>query len=122
MRNGHVYLEVSERDANGVVVAKASAAIWASTASRILPEFERATGAQISPGIKLLVRAKPVFKPQYGFSSHRKFDPRKAASTLLTNQQDSTLASRKRAQGPQRRGAKSTAVAAGQPAWDELRY
>ena len=68
VRNGHVYLEISERDANGVVVAKASAAIWANTASRILPEFENATGAQIGPGIKLLVRAKPVFKPQFGFS------------------------------------------------------
>ncbi|MFI8619263.1 exodeoxyribonuclease VII large subunit [Acidovorax sp. NPDC077693] len=68
VRNGHVYLEISERDARGVVVAKASAAIWANTASRILPEFENATGAQIGPGIKLLVRAKPVFKPQFGFS------------------------------------------------------
>ncbi len=68
VRNGHVYLEISERDANGLVVAKASAAIWANTASRILPEFEKATGAQIGPGIKLLVRAKPVFKPQFGFS------------------------------------------------------
>lgn len=68
VRNGHVYLEISERDSAGVVVAKASAAIWSSTASRILPEFEKATGAQIGPGIKLLVRAKPVFKPQFGFS------------------------------------------------------
>jgi len=68
VRGGHVYLEVSERDGNGVVVAKASAAIWANTASRILPEFEKATGAQIGPGIKLLVRARPVFKPQFGFS------------------------------------------------------
>lgn len=68
VRNGHVYLEISERDASGVVVAKASAAIWANTASRILPEFERATGAQIGPAIKLLFRAKPVFKPQFGFS------------------------------------------------------
>ncbi len=68
VRNGHVYLEISERDGNGVVVAKASAAIWANTASRILPEFEKATGAQIGPGIKLLVRAKPVFKAQFGFS------------------------------------------------------
>jgi exodeoxyribonuclease VII large subunit len=68
VRGGHVYLELSERDGNGVVVAKASAAIWANTASRILPEFEKATGAQIGPGIKLLVRARPVFKPQFGFS------------------------------------------------------
>jgi len=68
VRNGHVYLEVSERDASGITTAKANAVIWADTASRILPPFETATGAQVGPGIKLLVRARPVFKPQYGFS------------------------------------------------------
>ena len=65
---GHVYLSVSERGTNGSVLAKASAVIWQSTANTILPEFERATGAQLAPGIKLLVRARPVFKAQYGFS------------------------------------------------------
>jgi exodeoxyribonuclease VII large subunit len=65
---GHVYLEVSERDAHGAVLAKARAIIWQSTASAILPAFERATGAQLAPGIKLLVWARPVFKAQYGFS------------------------------------------------------
>jgi exodeoxyribonuclease VII large subunit len=65
---GHVYLEVSERDALGDVLAKARAVIWQSTASAILPAFEQATGAQLAPGIKLLVRARPVFKAQYGFS------------------------------------------------------
>ena len=65
---GHVYLGVSERDGNGAVLAKANAVIWQSTAISILPEFERATGAQLAPGIKLLVRARPVFKAQYGFS------------------------------------------------------
>lgn len=68
LRNGHVYLELSERDASGQVLAKANAMVWASTAARILPDFERATGATLGPGIKLLVRARPVFKPQYGFS------------------------------------------------------
>ena len=68
VRNGHVYLEVSERDTGGTIVAKANAVIWASTAAQILPTFEAATGAQVGPGIKLLVRARPVFKPQYGFS------------------------------------------------------
>ncbi|MEO0003364.1 MAG: hypothetical protein RLZZ22_1056, partial [Pseudomonadota bacterium] len=67
-RNGHVYLELSERDASGQLLAKANGMIWASNASRILPEFERATGATLGPGIKLLVRARPVLKPQYGFS------------------------------------------------------
>ena len=65
---GHVFLGVSERDAGGAVLAKASAVIWQSTANIILPEFERATGAQLAPGIKLLVRARPVFKPVHGFS------------------------------------------------------
>jgi exodeoxyribonuclease VII large subunit len=66
--NGTVYLEISERDANGSVIAKSGAVIWSSNASRILPEFEKATGAVIGPGVKLLVRAKPVFKPAHGFS------------------------------------------------------
>jgi exodeoxyribonuclease VII large subunit len=68
VRNKHVYLEVSERDEDGIVVAQARAAIWARMAERIVPEFERASGAQLAPGIKLLVFAKPVFKAQYGFS------------------------------------------------------
>ncbi|WP_371437560.1 exodeoxyribonuclease VII large subunit [Polaromonas sp.] len=68
VRNGHVYLELSERDSNGQSVAKARGMIWANTATRILPEFEQATGAVIGAGIKLLVRARPVFKAQYGFS------------------------------------------------------
>ncbi len=67
-KNGHVYLELSERTPDGNVLATARATLWATTAHKILPEFERATGATIAPGIKLLVRAKPVFKPQYGFS------------------------------------------------------
>jgi len=65
---GHVFMGVSERDASGAVLAKSSAVIWQSTANSILPEFERATGAQLAPGIKLLVRARPVFKPLHGFS------------------------------------------------------
>jgi exodeoxyribonuclease VII large subunit len=68
LNNGHVYLELSERDKGGQVLAKAHAMIWANVASKILPEFERATGATIGAGIKLLVRAKPSFKAQYGFS------------------------------------------------------
>lgn len=67
-KNGHVYLELSERTPEGSVLATARATLWATTANKILPEFERATGATIAPGIKLLVRAKPVFKAQYGFS------------------------------------------------------
>jgi exodeoxyribonuclease VII large subunit len=64
----HVYLDLSERDPGGNLIAKARGIIWEDTANRILPEFERATGATLAPGIKLLVRARPVFKPMFGFS------------------------------------------------------
>lgn len=67
-KNGHVYLELSERTPDGNVLATARATLWAATANKILPEFERATGPTVAPGIKLLVRARPVFKAQYGFS------------------------------------------------------
>lgn len=65
---GHLYLEVSERDENNRQLAKARAMIWQSTAEKILPEFEQATGATIGAGIKLLVLAVPKFHSQYGFS------------------------------------------------------
>ena len=65
---GHVYLELSERNAGGQLIAKASGMIWASTARSILPAFEQATQATLAAGIKLLVRVRPVFKAQYGFS------------------------------------------------------
>jgi len=64
---GHHYLEVSERNSSGKVLAKSSAVIWAEQAKRILPAFQTATGATIGPGIKLLVRVRPVFKAEYGF-------------------------------------------------------
>ena len=44
VRNGHVYLEVAERDAQGNSIAQARAVIWAGTANQIVPDFERATG------------------------------------------------------------------------------
>lgn len=65
---GHVFMGVSERDTNGTVLAKTSAVIWQSTASTLLPAFERATGVQLAPGIKLLIRARPVFKALHGFT------------------------------------------------------
>lgn len=65
--NGHVYLEVAERDPRGTVVAKGRAMIWSNVANKILPAFERATGMTLAPGMKLLVRLKPNFHAQFGF-------------------------------------------------------
>lgn len=65
---GHVYLELAERSEQGSLLAKCHAVIWSSQAQRILPEFQRITGSELAAGIKLLVRARPVFRAQYGFS------------------------------------------------------
>ena len=65
---GHVYLELAERSPHGDLVAKCHAMIWSAVAQRILPAFQQATGGELAAGIKLLVRARPVFKAQYGFS------------------------------------------------------
>ncbi|WP_416761847.1 exodeoxyribonuclease VII large subunit [Roseateles sp. So40a] len=66
---GHVYLELSERSqSTGDVLAQARAVIWSRSAEALLSEFRRVTGADLEAGIKVLLRAKPVFKSQYGFS------------------------------------------------------
>lgn len=66
--NGHLYLELSERSADGRVIASARGVIWASMAHRILPEFEQRTGVSMAAGIKLLLRVTPTFHVQYGLS------------------------------------------------------
>lgn len=68
INKGHVYLEVSERTADGQVLAMARGMIWANIAAQILPEFERKTGVNLAQGIKLLVLAQPTFHPKFGLS------------------------------------------------------
>jgi exodeoxyribonuclease VII large subunit len=68
VRRGHVYLELAERDAQGVSVAQARGMIWSDTANRIVPAFEQATGMVLGAGIKLLLRARPTLHPLYGLS------------------------------------------------------
>jgi exodeoxyribonuclease VII large subunit len=68
-KSGHVYLELSERNpSTGEVLAQARAVIWSRSAQALLSEFRRVTGADLDAGIKVLLRAKPVFKAQFGFS------------------------------------------------------
>jgi len=65
---GHYYLELSERSDNGDVLAQARAVIWSRHAQALLTQFKQATGADLDAGIKVLLRARPVFKSQFGFS------------------------------------------------------
>lgn len=65
---GHYYLELSERSESGEVMAQARAVIWSRHAPALLSQFRQATGADLDAGIKVLLRARPVFKAQFGFS------------------------------------------------------
>lgn len=68
-KGGHIYLELSERNSStGEVLAQARAVIWSRYAGAILSEFRLLTGADLGAGMKVLLRAKPVFKSQFGFS------------------------------------------------------
>ena len=49
-KDGHVYLELSERDADGRVLARAQAAIWSRTAERIVPGYGAASAVLLGIG------------------------------------------------------------------------
>lgn len=65
---GHYYLELSERSETGEVLAQARAVIWSRYATALVSQFKQATGADLDAGIKVLLRARPVFNAQFGFS------------------------------------------------------
>lgn len=66
--NGHCYLTLLQKNEAGNNVAKASAAIWASTFSRLDARFMAATGSHIASGIKVMVKLSASFHPVYGLS------------------------------------------------------
>lgn len=89
LNKGHCYLELSERSEDGVVVAQARAVIWSRTAQTLLADFRQATGAELDAGIKVMLRAKPVFKPQFGFSLEvDAIDPSYTLGDLETRKRD----------------------------------
>lgn len=67
--NGHCYMDLIEKDEmSNTPIARAQARCWRSTWSMVRPRFERVTGQQLHPGMKVLMRVKPQFHEAYGFS------------------------------------------------------
>lgn len=64
--NGHMYMELIEKDAAGATVARMGASIWANTLPRLNAMFSAATGARIGAGMKVMVRASATFHAVYG--------------------------------------------------------
>lgn len=67
-RTGHCYLELMEKNDNGVIVAKAKATIWASLYKLIKPYFLRETGMPLAVGMTVALLVEVVFHPNYGAS------------------------------------------------------
>ena len=66
---GHCYMELIERDQRGATpVARASAKCWASRWQMLRPYFERTTGQQLVPGLKVLLKVSAQFHEAFGFS------------------------------------------------------
>lgn len=74
---GHCYLELIEKDPDSEqIIARARATIWFMTWRMLKPYFETATGQELQPGIKVMVRASVEFHELYGFSLNIKdIDP-----------------------------------------------
>ncbi|MFA6129004.1 MAG: exodeoxyribonuclease VII large subunit [Bacteroidales bacterium] len=68
-RNGHCYLELIEKEAEGEkILARMKATIWSSSYRVLKPFFESTTGQELMPGIKILVRADVEFHELYSIS------------------------------------------------------
>ena len=67
-RRGHVYLELTETNEQGLAIANCRGMIWQSQASRLLERFQQATGSELAIGQKVLILAEVNFHEQYGFS------------------------------------------------------
>lgn len=67
--HGHCFMSLIQKDERGSTpVAKANARCWASKWMLIRPYFERTTGQQLRPGIKVLLKVYAQFHEAYGFS------------------------------------------------------
>ncbi len=68
-RNGHCYLELIEKDIiSENIITRCRATIWAFTFRLIKPYFESITSQELSPGLKILFRAKVEYHELYGLS------------------------------------------------------
>ncbi len=66
---GHCYLTLTEPAADGSGLrAQARATLWSQRYQQLAPAFAQATGQELRPGLRLLLKVKVTFHEQYGFS------------------------------------------------------
>lgn len=67
-KNGHIYLELIDRDQYGNELSKINAKIWSSNSYKITNKFESATKEKIKDGIKCEWLVKLDYNIKYGLS------------------------------------------------------
>ena len=127
-QGGHCYLTLTEPAAGAESLgftAQARATLWGSRYQQIAPAFAEATGQELRPGLRLLLRVKVTFHEQYGFSLDvLALDPsytvgelaRQRLATLRLLQEKDLLERQRRLAlplGPQRLAVISSPTAAG---------
>lgn len=65
---GHCYMELSQGDAKGTVVAKVRAVAWSNVWRQISMYFEEETGAKLAEGMDVLILVQVSFSEVYGLS------------------------------------------------------
>ena len=125
---GHCYLTLTEPAAGAEALgftAQARATLWGSRYQQLAPAFAEATGQELRPGLRLLLRVKVTFHEQYGFSLDvLALDPsytvgelaRQRLATLRKLQEKDLLERQQRLAlplGPQRLAVISSPTAAG---------
>ena len=66
---GHCYMELIEKDAAGLPVARLRAVIWASQFLRLNAKFKDVTGSDLHTDLRIMVRVTVSFHPAYGLSA-----------------------------------------------------
>lgn len=67
-KNGHIYLELIDRDKYGNELSKINAKIWSSNSYKIINKFELATKEKLKDGIKCEWLVKLDYNIKYGLS------------------------------------------------------
>ncbi len=67
VRSGHCYMELLDKSDSGDTVAKARAAVWASTWRPLSAKFFAATGKPLATGMKVRLRVSVDYHAVFGF-------------------------------------------------------
>lgn len=68
-KGGHYYFELAEKDQlTDKTIATCRATLWRGQAQRLIHQFKAESGIDLAKNLSVLVKVRPSFNPQYGFS------------------------------------------------------